>query len=124
MTKPNQALIKLSDDSQLNLIQTLLTQSNINIVNLAKKSPTTSEDIIQISNFVDGRGLACPQPLLRTKIALRKTPQGDFVYLVATDSNSLLDLQAFAKQNNQNLSHWKLNSLENNLTIFHFLIQA
>ncbi|WP_350617191.1 sulfurtransferase TusA family protein, partial [Pseudomonas sp. HY7a-MNA-CIBAN-0227] len=38
-----------------------------------------------IKNLVDGRGLACPMPLLKTKVALREVAAGESLYVVATD---------------------------------------
>lgn len=45
---------------------------------------------------VDATGLRCPLPLLRAKQALRDLASGDRLRLIATDSGSVRDFQAFA----------------------------
>ncbi|WP_296191250.1 MULTISPECIES: sulfurtransferase TusA family protein [unclassified Psychrobacter] len=54
-----------------------------------------------IKNMVDGRGLACPMPLLKTKVALREVGVGESLYVVATDPNSQADISAFCQQSQQ-----------------------
>lgn len=56
---------------------------------------------IIIKNMVDGRGLACPMPLLKTKVALREIAVGESLYVVATDPNSQADISAFCQQSQQ-----------------------
>lgn len=62
---------------------------------------------------VDARHLACPIPLLKTKLALR---QAQAVYVVASDPHSANDLTAFCQKNNLSLEHWRDNWL-------HFVIE-
>ena len=59
------------------------------------------EQLIIIKNMVDGRGLACPMPLLKTKVALREVAVGESLYVVATDPNSQADISAFCQQSQQ-----------------------
>ena len=51
----------------------------------------------QIEHYVNGKGLACPMPLLKLKMALKKTTVGNHVYLTATDANSKRDIAAFCQ---------------------------
>ncbi len=51
-----------------------------------------------IKNIVDGRGLACPMPLLKTKVALRAVEVNQSLYVIATDPNSQADIVAFCQQ--------------------------
>lgn len=62
--------------------------------------PTTPDgkQIVPIVKVVDGRGLACPLPLLKTKVALREVAVGQGLYVVATDPNSRADIAAFCRQ--------------------------
>jgi tRNA 2-thiouridine synthesizing protein A len=53
---------------------------------------------LKIKALVDGRGLACPMPLLKTKLALRQVAMGESLYVVATDPNSQADIIAFCQQ--------------------------
>ena len=57
-----------------------------------------SADALAIVAVVDGRGLACPLPLLKTKVALRSVDVGQALYVVATDPNSTADIAAFCRQ--------------------------
>lgn len=51
-----------------------------------------------IKKLVDGRGLACPMPLLKTKVALREVNAGEALYVIATDPNSKADITSFCQQ--------------------------
>ena len=97
----------------------------------AKQAP------INIVRFVDGRGLACPMPLLKTKVALRYVATGESLYVVATDANSQADIAAFCRQSKQagmtNRLLLTINSVTNQQTasstspqrfdtIYHFII--
>ncbi|ALF59920.1 sulfurtransferase TusA family protein [Psychrobacter urativorans] len=103
---------------------------------VAEKS-TQSISTIVIKNMVDGRGLACPMPLLKTKVALRNVDVGESLYVVATDPNSQADIRAFCQQTQQMLAPntllLVLNQTTSGLpndsasactsdTIFHFII--
>ena len=57
----------------------------------------TASDVI-IKQLVDGRGLACPMPLLKTKVALRNIASNESLYVMATDPNSQADIVAFCQQ--------------------------
>ena len=55
---------------------------------------------------LDARGLNCPLPILKTKKALAEMVSGEVLKVVATDSGSVRDFQAFAKQTgNELLGH-------------------
>lgn len=60
-----------------------------------------NQSAVNIKRFVDGRGLACPMPLLKTKVALRDVANGESLYVVATDANSQADITAFCRQSQQ-----------------------
>ncbi len=52
---------------------------------------------------LDARGLNCPLPILRTKKALTDMGSGQVLRIQATDSGSVKDFQAFAKQTGNTL---------------------
>ena len=55
---------------------------------------------------LDARGLNCPLPILKAKKALAEMASGEVLRVVATDSGSVRDFQAFARQTgNQLLEH-------------------
>ena len=60
-----------------------------------------NQSAVNIKRFVDGRGLACPMPLLKTKVALRDIANNESLYVVATDANSQADITAFCRQSQQ-----------------------
>lgn len=58
---------------------------------------------MQIDHEVDARGLNCPLPILRAKKALAGMASGQVLKVVATDTGSMRDFQAFAKQTGNEL---------------------
>ncbi|HRF22470.1 MAG TPA: sulfurtransferase TusA family protein [Comamonas denitrificans] len=52
---------------------------------------------------MDTRGLNCPLPILKAKKALADMASGQLLKVLATDSGSLRDFQAFAKQTGNEL---------------------
>ncbi len=78
----------------------LLTDNTIRLINNVKLNDNSglTQTTIQIKDIVDGRGLACPMPLLKTKVALRQVAVGESLYVVATDPNSQADITAFCAQ--------------------------
>ena len=79
----------------------LLTDNTIRLIDNVKLNDNSglTQTTIQIKDIVDGRGLACPMPLLKTKVALRHVAAGESLYVVATDPNSQADITAFCEQN-------------------------
>lgn len=67
---------------------------------------TTHHAPLTLSALVDGRGLRCPMPLLKTKIALKGISTGN-VYVIATDHNSATDIKAFCQKNALDLQSWQ-----------------
>jgi len=51
----------------------------------------------------DASGLSCPLPILKTKKALADMPSGQVLKVIATDSGSVKDMQAFADQTGNSL---------------------
>ena len=86
------------------------------------------EPNLNITAVIDGRGWACPMPLLKTKVALRSMQVGESVYVLATDPNSETDLAAFCQQMGLKLAlstqtaPSTSSSLEKLDTIFHLFI--
>ena len=52
---------------------------------------------------VDTRGLNCPLPILKAKKALAEMVTGQLLKVVATDTGSMRDFQAFARQTGNEL---------------------
>lgn len=58
---------------------------------------------MQIDKEIDTRGLNCPLPILKAKKALSELVSGQTLKVVSTDSGSIRDFQAFAKQTGNEL---------------------
>lgn len=52
---------------------------------------------------LDCRGLNCPLPILKAKKALADLQSGQTLCVISTDSGSVRDFQAFAKQTGNEL---------------------
>jgi tRNA 2-thiouridine synthesizing protein A len=62
-------------------------------------SDTTFDiETMEFQKDLDARGLNCPLPILKAKKALAEMETGEVLRIVATDSGSVRDFQAFAKQ--------------------------
>ena len=58
---------------------------------------------MKIHKEIDTRGLNCPLPILKAKKALTDMHAGELLKVIATDSGSVRDFQAFAKQTGNEL---------------------
>ena len=58
---------------------------------------------MNIHKEIDTRGLNCPLPIFKAKKALADMASGQLLKVLATDSGSLRDFQAFAKQTGNEL---------------------
>jgi tRNA 2-thiouridine synthesizing protein A len=71
---------------------------------------TIDTGTIEIRKDLDARGLNCPLPILKAKKALAELASGEVLRIVATDTGSVRDFQAFAKQTgNALLAHTVIN---------------
>lgn len=61
------------------------------------KSELSDIQLSDIQQYVNGKQLACPMPLLKLKMALKNTAIGNQVYVTATDPNSEKDIGAFCR---------------------------
>jgi tRNA 2-thiouridine synthesizing protein A len=74
---------------------------------------------MEFQKELDARGLNCPLPILKAKKALADMASGEVLRVLATDSGSVRDFQAFCKQTgNQLLSH-----SEDENKVFTFFVQ-
>lgn len=60
-------------------------------------------ETMEFQKDLDARGLNCPLPILKAKKALAEMQTGEVLRIVATDSGSVRDFQAFAKQTGNEL---------------------
>lgn len=67
---------------------------------------------------LDVKGLNCPMPLLRAKLALEAIDSGHRLLVLATDPYSVMDFEAFCKKTGHNLlAHDEIDG------VFRFLVR-
>lgn len=57
----------------------------------------------KIHKVLDVKGLNCPLPILRTKMALSGLEPGQVVHVMATDPHSVVDFEAFCARTGHEL---------------------
>jgi tRNA 2-thiouridine synthesizing protein A len=83
-----------------------------NQANQSMSTVTCDNDVTAFQKELDARGLNCPLPILKAKKALAEMQTGEVLRIVATDSGSVRDFQAFAKQTGNALLAHSQNGLE------------
>ena len=53
--------------------------------------------VIEITQTVGARGLSCPMPIVKTAQAVKLSPSGAVVELLATDAGSIKDVAAWCR---------------------------
>ncbi|WP_233243622.1 sulfurtransferase TusA family protein [Bacterioplanes sanyensis] len=67
---------------------------------------------------LQAEGLACPMPLLKTKLALKTMAAGSVLWVSATDSGSWRDLHTFVE-----LTSHQMLAAEQRDDVYHYWIQ-
>ena len=62
---------------------------------------------IQVAQELDLKGLECPMPLLKAKLALNTLGSGDVLKVVATDPASEKDFYLFANQSSNRIINFQ-----------------
>lgn len=86
---------------------------------LSMTMPARTMDTVAES-VLDLRGLFCPQPVLRTKRALRSIAVGDTLVLKCTDPLTVIDVPHFVRQTRHALTE---QSRQDDLYIFKIIKQ-
>lgn len=60
---------------------------------------------MQYDEQVDARGLSCPMPLLKAKLALNSLQPGQLLQVLATDAGSQRDIASFCQLAGHDLQH-------------------
>jgi TusA-related sulfurtransferase len=71
-----------------------------------------------VTETLDVKGLACPMPVVKTRLAIDKLAPGDVLQVLATDRGSLKDIPAWAEATGH-----KLVSVEERDTEIVFLVE-
>ena len=53
--------------------------------------------VLEITEWIDARGLSCPMPIVKTAQVVRTIPSGAAVELLATDPGSIKDVAAWCR---------------------------
>lgn len=67
---------------------------------------------------IDAKGLNCPSPIIKTKMAMKKLPSGGMLEVIATDPGSVDDFEAFCRSTGHSLVETSQDD-----GIYRFLIQ-
>lgn len=65
---------------------------------MSEQKLSNSDDLLQSGLLqVDARGMRCPLPLLKAKVAIKSLPIGGQVCILATDAGSVKDFHAYVE---------------------------
>ena len=53
--------------------------------------------------YLDAKGLNCPLPVLKTKLALNRMQAGEILFVEATDPHSIIDFEAYCARTGHSL---------------------
>lgn len=56
---------------------------------------TETASDIEYDQHLDARGLNCPLPVLKAKVALNRMQPGEILYVEATDPHATIDFEAY-----------------------------
>ncbi len=59
-----------------------------------------------IDKSIDLRGMECPLPVIKTKLALKELSVGQTLYVSTTDPMSIVDLRVFCLRSGNELLNW------------------
>lgn len=89
---------------------------------LKQISPVFDNEIA-LQQYINAKNLACPMPLLKLKVALKKMQINHSIYITTTDPNSQHDIGAFCQYMGYDLLIFvDSNNINNSDTIFHLLV--
>ena len=74
-----------------------------------------TQQLTEIDEHLDARGLNCPLPILKTKVLLNKMQAGELLKVEATDPHSQVDFEAYCARTCHELLQ---SSLDNGIYTF------
>jgi len=66
----------------------------------------------EIDKAIDLRGMECPLPVIKTKLALKELAEGQILQVSTTDPMSVVDLRVFCMRSGNELLDWQENDDE------------
>ncbi len=71
-----------------------------------KSSPVMMQDSqVKFHQYLDAKGLNCPLPILKAKVALNKMQPGETLFVEATDPHSVVDFEAYCARTGHAILH-------------------
>lgn len=64
---------------------------------------TNMESPPQYDEYLDAKGLNCPLPVLKAKLALTRMQAGEVLYVETTDPHARIDFEAYCARTGHNL---------------------
>ncbi|WP_053980680.1 sulfurtransferase TusA family protein [Marinagarivorans algicola] len=80
-------------------------------------------DTTDTTYAVDAKGLSCPMPLLKAKLALNRCAVGDTVCVQATDGGSVRDFRAFTELSSHILLRFSECTDDNGQLYYEYILQ-
>ena len=75
---------------------------NVNDQNMNQPELT---DLTKSDQTLDAKGLNCPLPVLKAKLALSKMQAGEILHVEATDPHSVIDFEAYCARTGHEIIH-------------------
>jgi tRNA 2-thiouridine synthesizing protein A len=63
----------------------------------------TTDTLPTPDDVLDAKGLNCPLPILKTKLALQRLEDGQILHVLATDPHSVVDFKAYCARTGHEL---------------------
>ncbi len=60
---------------------------------------------IRFDQYLDTKGLNCPLPILKAKVALNRMQPGEVLFVEATDPHSVIDFEAYCARTGHEILH-------------------
>ncbi len=57
------------------------------------------------NQVLDAKGLNCPLPILKTKLALQRMEDGEILHVMATDPHAVVDFKAYCARTGHEIVH-------------------
>ncbi|MFQ5660168.1 MAG: sulfurtransferase TusA family protein [Gammaproteobacteria bacterium] len=66
---------------------------------------TETNNPVKYDQTLDAKGLNCPLPVLKAKLALNKMQAGEILHVEATDPHSTIDFEAYCARTGHEIIH-------------------
>ena len=84
------------------LMTACTNNANVNLQYMNQPEPN---EPVTYNQTLDARGLNCPLPILKAKLALNKMQAGEILHVEATDPHSIIDFEAYCARTGHEIIH-------------------